>query len=224
MSVPATSPRAVLWDLDGTLYHQKPLRWRMLLELGLSPLREGLGARRTLKRLSAFRKVREDLREWGKPEASLDRAQYEEPAKQLGDDAAAVERTVIEWMHERPLRHLAPTRREGIIELLAEFRAQGIRSGVFSDYPAPQKLEALGLADEFEITLCATDEAINAFKPHPRGFEYGCELFGLKPSEVLYVGDRDEVDGEGARAAGMPVCILDSSPEALKEVRDAVLG
>jgi FMN phosphatase YigB (HAD superfamily) len=32
--------------------------------------------------------------------------------------------------------------------------------------------------------------------------------WGLDPSEVLYVGDRIDVDAPGARAAGMPCAVL----------------
>jgi FMN phosphatase YigB (HAD superfamily) len=58
------------------------------------------------------------------------------------------------------------------------------------------------------LRVCATVPAINAFKPHPRGFEEACARLGLEPSEVLYVGDRAEVDGVGARAAGMRCAIV----------------
>ena len=49
----ASAIRAVLMDLDGTLYHQRPLRWRMLLELGLAPLTSG--PRKTTRTLRHLR-------------------------------------------------------------------------------------------------------------------------------------------------------------------------
>ena len=175
--------RAVLLDLDGTLYHQAPLRWRMLLELGLSPLTSGpRAAARTLRHLRTFRHVREELRELGCPAEPLEELQYSETAKRLGDEAQAVRETVLEWMHRRPLRHLPPHRRADLPAFLDAQRERGLELGVFSDYPAPDKLEALGIADRFSLTLCATDPAINAFKPHPRGFERACELWNLSPS------------------------------------------
>lgn len=223
MSVPSRSPRAVLWDLDGTLYRQGPLRRRMLLELVRSPLWEGWGAHRTLRRLRTFRLVREELRALGRSDQPLERLQYEEPARRLGDDAAELERTVHEWMHRRPLRHLNACRQSGLPELLGELAERGIALGVFSDYPAREKLAALGLDEPFELILCATDAEVNAFKPHPRGFLHACELWGLSPDQVLYVGDREEVDAAGARAAGMDVFLL-GSPADLQGVRRAALG
>lgn len=224
VSSPSRTLRAVLWDLDGTLYHQAPMRRRMLLELARAPLLEGFGARRTLRRLKTFRRVREELRERGRCEEPLERLQYEEPARRLGDDAGALERTVAEWMHRKPLRHLEHCRRAGLRALLAQLAEHGLHLGVFSDYPADAKLIALGLDEFFGLTLCATDSEVNAFKPHPRGFLRACELWEVEPGEVLYVGDRDDVDGAGARAAGMPVCIVGQDTAALDRVRLAALS
>jgi len=217
----ASAIKAVLMDLDGTLYHQRPLRWRMLLELGLSPL--SAGPRRTaqtFRHLRTFRHVREELRDLGCPEEPLEELQYSKTAERLGDDSQAVRATVLEWMHRRPLRHLPPCLRADLPAFLDAQAERGLELGVFSDYPAPEKLEALGIAERFSLKLCATDSEINAFKPHPRGFERACELWDLQPEQVLYVGDRDEVDGAGARAAGMPVVVLGSDSGAYPSTTD----
>ena len=100
----------------------------------------------------------------------------------------------------------------GLPELLDALAARGMHAGVFSDYPARAKLEALGLEGRFDPVLCATDPEIDAFKPNPRGFLRACELWGLEPGEVLYVGDRADVDGEGARRAGMPCALVGGNP------------
>ena len=50
--------RAVLFDVDGTLYHQGPLRLCMALELAALPLRVlPASARRTWGAIRAFRRV-----------------------------------------------------------------------------------------------------------------------------------------------------------------------
>jgi len=202
----------------------------MAVELALTPLRAPREAWRTLRRLRAFRRIREELREFGRPAEALEELQYREPARRLGETPQAIAAVVAEWIFSRPLRHLGSCRREGIEELLSELRARSVRLGVFSDYPAAQKLEALGLAEFFPLVLCATDPEINAFKPHPRGFQRACESWELEPAQVLYVGDRADVDGRGARAAGMDALILGRksedypSAETIDEVRSAVLG
>ncbi len=202
--------RAILFDLDGTLYRQSPLKKRMLRELVTVPLRrmapfEGY---RTVRRLARFRRDREALRDLGRPDESLEELQYARPAAALGEPADRVRASVLEWMHERPLRHLAAARRAGAAELFRAARSRGLEVGVFSDYPVDAKLAALGLDAEVSLTLCATDVEVNAFKPHPAGFLAACERWGFAPGEVLYVGDRVEVDHAGATAAGMACALV----------------
>jgi FMN phosphatase YigB (HAD superfamily) len=93
-------------------------------------------------------------------------------------------------------------------EFFALLRDRNLPIGMFSDYPAREKLQALGLAGTTNLTLCATDRDINAFKPHPQGFLRACAAWGLAPDEVLYIGDRLEVDAAGAASAGMPCAIV----------------
>jgi putative hydrolase of the HAD superfamily len=99
-------------------------------------------------------------------------------------------------------------RRRGVETFLTFLERRGVRAGVFSDYPVLDKLQALDLADRMSLALCSTDLSINAFKPHPKGFWHACALWGLLPGEVLYIGDRPEVDAVGAANAGMPYALL----------------
>jgi len=52
-----------------------------------------------------------------------------------------------------------------------------------------------------------------ARKPDPAIFEPALELVGCQASEALHVGDTAEEDVEGARAAGIPVLLLDRAGE-----------
>ncbi|MDT7041974.1 HAD family hydrolase [Candidatus Nitronereus thalassa] len=201
--------RAILFDLDGTLYYQPPLRMLMGFELSTLPLTMGSLAktRSVLEVIKQFRTIREELRHLGNPSECLKEIQYQQASKVVGVKAEEVKRIVEEWMYHRPLKYLKWCRRMGAISFFTEAQRRGIKIGVFSDYPAQEKLEALELESFVQLVLCATDKEINAFKPHPRGFLRACECWGLPPQEVLYVGDRPEVDGKGALAAGMP-CMM----------------
>ncbi len=202
--------RAVLFDLDGTLYHHSPLRLLMALELCALPVMLGsiTQARAVLLAIKRFRSKREELRALGHPLESLDELQYRHAALDVGMEATEMERIVREWMYRRPLKYLKWCRRRGVLPFFAEAQRRGVALGVFSDYPVHEKLQALGLDSYVQLALCATDPEINAFKPHPRGFLRACDQWGLKPDEVLYVGDRPEVDAKGAAAAGMRCLIL----------------
>jgi len=217
-SMPTSQIEAVLFDVDGTLYAQWPVRALMTLEL-LSlvvTLRSVAKASRIWKMLATFRRVREQLRERTPGAEAIERLQYTEAARLLGVDPVALERLTAEWMCQRPLKYLWLGRRSGLTRLLALLDERGIRTGVLSDYPAGDKLQALGLGGRFSLVLCATDNTVNAFKPHAAGFLRACAAWGLQPSRVLYVGDRPEVDAAGAGAAGMPCAIVSSwSPRRL---------
>ncbi|MFJ9418381.1 HAD family hydrolase [Streptomyces sp. NPDC101227] len=70
-----------------------------------------------------------------------------------------------------------------------------------------RKLDALGIRTYFEAVLCA-DELGHA-KPAPEAFAGACAALGLPPGEVAYVGDRLDIDAQGARDAGLTAVWLD---------------
>ena len=202
--------RAVLLDVDGTLYYQERLRLFMALELSCLPFVH-MSWRTACDRwraLSIFRHVREELRSLGTADMCLDRWQYVAAAQPVGWEPAVLENLVVEWLYKRPLKYLRLCRRSGLESFLTFLEQHDMRIGVFSDYPVLDKLESLGIAQHISVALCATDPKINAFKPSPQGFVHACRLWGLRPEEVLYVGDRHEVDAVGASSAGMPCAIL----------------
>ena len=202
--------RAVLFDVDGTLYHQPPLRLLMAGELGTVPWfrHAPLRVPRLWRMLSSFRRVREDLRALGQADEPLARLQFERAAIAADVPVPEIESAVAEWIYRRPLKYLPRVVRAGMREVLEEISARGVRVGAFSDYPVEEKLDAMGLRKAMTVTLDATAPFINAFKPHPRGLILACERWNLSPAEVLYVGDRADVDAESASRAGMPCAII----------------
>jgi HAD superfamily hydrolase (TIGR01549 family) len=213
-----SSLRGFLFDVDGTLYDQRPLRLLMALELARFALGHGRVALEAGRAIVAFRRTREDLRARGRPNESLQELQYTEAARRAGVDEARLRDVVEEWIFRRPLRHLRRCRRDGVEELFRLLRQRGLAVGVVSDYPCPPKLQALGLAEHVSVTVCATDPEVNAFKPHPAGLAHACRTWGMRPEEVLYVGDRPEVDGASAAAAGMPCLILGRGAAGFREL------
>ena len=205
--------RAVLFDVDGTLYHQEPLRLLMAGELGAGAwVRHApWNVPRLWRMLSVFRRVREELRGLGRPDEPLARLQYTRAAERAGVPVNEMEAAVEEWIYKRPLKYLPRVVRSGMGEVLSGLNARGLQVGAFSDYPVSDKLDAMGLRAAVSLELDATAESVNAFKPHPRGLEVACQRWGMSPSDVLYVGDRAEVDAKGAAALGMPCAIVGGS-------------
>ena len=193
--------RLVVFDVDGTLYDQRALRWTMLRHLLLDALQSGsIG---TLKTISRFRRVREELAETGAEEFVT--LQYSRTAEQAGMDAADVRRLVEDWMERRPLPHLRAARFPGLAELFQRLRERGTTIGVWSDYPAHDKLQALGL--QADIVCSAGDTGIGRLKPCPTGLHAVMAQAGCEPGETIMIGDRQERDGLAAEAAGVRALI-----------------
>ena len=205
----------MLFDLDGTLYRQPPLRALMAAELLTLPLVRPWKATRHLKALRAYRHAQEHLR--GSETTGLAARQLDAAAEASGLPIAEVQALVADWMMRRPLKYLQFCRAAGLVDLLMTLERKHVKVGVLSDYPAEAKLRALGLEGRFWPVLCATDPEIDSFKPSPKGFLRACDLWGVAPSEVLFVGDRVEVDAAGAKAAGMQCVIVGSSNTAPSE-------
>ena len=201
--------RAVLFDVDGTLYRQRPLRLRMAVELGTLAFTHPFRAPTIWRALAEYRKAQETLRtQHDGADAGRQIAVAAERAGLTATDVAAI---VDEWMIERPLKYLPGCRAHGLVELLEFLRAKRVRLGIFSDYPAAKKLEALGIRHHFSLVVCGGDPEVGAFKPSPRGFLAASAQWQLDPSEILYVGDRPDADAAGAAAANMPAAILTDS-------------
>ena len=232
MSTTKSSPpvRAVLFDVDGTLYHARAMRLRMAASLLLLPLRGPRHALTVVRHLRSYRRALEEVRDCCEADRNVAIVHLTRAAELAGDEPDRVRRTVEDWFMKRPLPYLARCRRSGLVELLEQLRTAQCRIGFFSDYPVEDKLDAIGVRDFASVCLSAGDPDVNAYKPRPEGFERACELWGLTPAEVLYVGDRPEVDAAGSAAAGMRCVIVGSrgradSSETFVAVKDfAELG
>jgi putative hydrolase of the HAD superfamily len=63
------------------------------------------------------------------------------------------------------------------------------------------KLALLGLSEHFEVMIAADEE--ESAKPDPAIFLTACDRLGVAPGEAAYVGDLLDVDALGAARAGM---------------------
>jgi HAD superfamily hydrolase (TIGR01509 family) len=100
-------------------------------------------------------------------------------------------------MYQRPLRHLLRCRYSGLTALFEGIRKSGRSIGVFSDYPAEEKIKALGLFADAIVT--AAD--VGALKPDPRGLELVIRRANASPARTVMIGDRIDRDGFAAQRA-----------------------
>lgn len=188
------------------MYAQAPVRarmaWRLAREAAVSP-RAGV---RWWRVLTAYRAAQETLRTDGCDSAADDQLRL--AVARSGVDVREASACVERWMHDEPRDLLARHRRPGLVEFLRAAASAGVRVGVFSDYPAEGKLEALGVRALVHVVRSAHDADVGRFKPAPAGLLAVASALQLAPAACVYVGDRPEVDGAAAIAAGMPAFII----------------
>jgi HAD superfamily hydrolase (TIGR01549 family) len=107
-------------------------------------------------------------------------------------------------MIARPGRWLRRFRRSSLLTEIAQFRANGGRTALVSDYPARTKLMALEASDLFDAVV-ANGESDRPYrlKPSPEPFLMAAATLNVPFAECLVLGDRPKLDGISAQRAGM---------------------
>lgn len=97
----------------------------------------------------------------------------------------------------------------GVRPALARLRAAGLRLAAVSNANGTvhRLFERLELQDYFDAVLDSAVEGVE--KPDPRLFRLALERVGGEAASALHIGDMYHVDVVGARAAGLPVVLLD---------------
>ncbi len=197
--------RALVFDVDGTLYPQGPLRRAMMLRLLRAYWYSPVEGWTTLRALREYRHAQERLRLT--------------PSNGVDQFAPSSDRKLIRrWMEEEPLAVLAPLVYAELEEMLKTAKGDGVRLGVFSDYPAENKLRTMGLDKYFDVVVSAQDAEVQRFKPDPRGLEVTLRRLGVSKADAVYVGDRVDVDGAAAAAAGIRFVMAGDYKEIMRSM------
>jgi FMN phosphatase YigB (HAD superfamily) len=198
--------RLVVFDVDGTLYRQRPLQCWMARDM----LLHCAAARDTavLRVIFQYRRIREAFA--SHQVSQFDEALIDETARVTSTTPDAVRQIIVDWIERRPLQYLAGCRYQGVLELFAGLRRKGVTVGVFSDYPARAKIDAMGLVADYVVA--AGDQGVGLLKPHPKGLEVLMASARVGPQETLMIGDRAERDGLAARRAGTRALLRSSKP------------
>ncbi|MGQ0773020.1 MAG: HAD family hydrolase [Pseudonocardiales bacterium] len=118
---------------------------------------------------------------------------------------------------QREERRAAAMRRawqlyDDALPCLGTLRACGLRLAAITNAAGAYqraKLEALGLESAFDAVLISGE--LGVAKPHRAIFRTACATLGVRPGQAVHVGDRLDMDAEGARDAGMHGVWLDRS-------------
>ena len=196
-SVDWTSIKAVIFDVDGTLYHQKPVRihiaCRLLVYFLIHPLEI-----KDLLGIWHFRKLRET--------ESFRTRSFEEQvqgaAQRAGiSDEARLNKAIQKWMFQEPLSLIQKNGNQAVLTLLKQLQSEGKRILIYSDYAPEEKLSALGVVPD--AVYYPGHNGIEELKPSGKSVQRILKDQFLSASDAVYLGDRAEKDGESARAAGM---------------------
>jgi FMN phosphatase YigB (HAD superfamily) len=115
------------------------------------------------------------------------------------------------WLWYEPLHHCA-TAEEGLREMLAGFRNEGLGLGVVSNTFVPgevldRHLEKEGLLEFLPVRVYSCD--VGWRKPNRRIFDDTRRKFPVRADETMFVGDRLRTDILGANRAGMVSVLKD---------------
>lgn len=181
--------KALIVDVDGTLYNQKKLRIYMLFRLLIYyfshfwKIKELIG-------IFLFRKYR-----------------YKDVYKSLSNnelvdiiaDKLHTSRYTISdarhyWMDIFPLKYLAKYKYYDFVRWLNN----GERNVyVYSDYETAAKLDALRL--RYSDAFYPDGKNILSVKPDKQSMSYILNKIGISKEYILYIGDDDKKDGESAK-------------------------
>ena len=198
----------ILFDVDGTLYHNSCLRFVVGFLMVLKALIRPFRMLEEIKIIKNYRCAQEWLRQNISTNALPPDAQLDRTVQTTGISREEISTCVSKWMEKIPLYFLPICSRRRLIRLIHCWDKLDVPMGVYSDYPSRDKLGKLGLKNLIPIVVYSGDPDVLSIKPAPRGFEIAAAKMGLDPSQVVYVGDREDVDGVGAQNAGMTPIIL----------------
>lgn len=184
--------KAVIFDLDGTLYDKSKLARRLIW----SQLLRG-----KLLLLKREREVRRMLR--GRHFDS-ETDFYDNFFLSFLNPDNARKWYMEEYMPDmvRILRQHYPVA-DWVGPTFRKLRQEQVTTVVFSDYGCVrEKLEAIGFNLSWADYLFDAP-SLGGLKPCVESFERIAHILQLQPEECLMVGDREDTDGEGARSVGM---------------------
>lgn len=182
----SSEPRAVIFDLDGTLVDSMPLVLRAFAH-ALEPFRPDLSVGDIFQRLG------------GPPARTL--------LELTGDEAKAAEalRRLDSFGFDNGA--LVPPF-PGMHNLLHTLQSRGLKLAVWTGrdrFTTEAILKAHDIGHFFGAVVCGDDLATH--KPHPEGLVCILQRLGVSPSEAFYAGDAD-ADVLGGAEAGVPTILI----------------
>lgn len=185
------SIRAVIFDLDDTLYLQ-----RQYIKSGYRHVSEML-TDDSSKRAELYRFM------WDRFQESGEGLQFDDILETYPEicNGHTTDDITKAYLDHLPNINLMP-RMGSLLHKLAD---SSVHLGVISDgspEAGRRKLEALGLADQIDIVVFTEEWGKKYRKPHERAFRHVTSELALKPEELAYVADDPNKDFRAPNALG----------------------
>lgn len=191
------SMRAVLFDLDNTLYPEEEF-----VRSGFQAVAEFLAARSGLRSEEIFDRILELFQSRGRGRI------FNTVLEQLKLDARQwLKPLLLVYRSHRPDIALFPEAEK----VLKTLKNKGVRLGLVTDGMASvqkRKITALGLEQKLEVMVCTDELGPGCAKPSTVPFETALTLLGVPPECAAYVGDDPGKDFAGPNRLGMKsICV-----------------
>jgi FMN phosphatase YigB (HAD superfamily) len=193
--------KAIGFDVDGTLYNTPDAMSvavaKILIEKAAAALSKDPDdlAEEYIKRRDEFRSNTKTLNSFGLDGEKIFQDVW---------DGIAIEKYVTP--DDRLVKMIAKLQKEYRLFLISNGTGRQVE----------RKLTYLGLNyKDFDPRIYCYDQGW--MKPDPQPFLAAIESLQLKPEEIVYVGDREDIDVEGAQAVGMQAIYVGGKSEKADE-------
>ena len=212
--------RAILFDLDGTLRHNKPSSVHAFFDYAVNfGLSDSMEKRKSATRWAHYYWAQsEDLANDLRIYQEMDDPFWTNYSRrnlmafdseiECADELAP---KMVAYMNGeyQPEDWVPPD----VPTTLQALKDAGYHLAVLSNrsQPCQEHLQILGLSDYFDFALVAGE--VNVWKPDPLVFQHALKRMGTTPNQTIYVGDNYYADIVGAQAAGLHPVLMD--PETI---------
>lgn len=199
-----TKIKAVLWDLDDTLYSRVnaarcvfPLMFKELLYVGRSD--------EEIEEMADFMKAN------FKRNSVIHEDVFSALFKRYPPDKPYIREDCVNFYHEHISKFAKPF--PDVTDIIKSLRKLGIKTAVVTNvaedrvYSQNRKIAALGIGDLFDAIVYSGELGVH--KPDRRIFDEAVKLLGVSNKECLFVGDDPISDVAGALSADMEVIWID---------------